>query len=301
MKQLKKVYSKWDELPHGKVQGDTQPGCLVIEGGGFRGLYNEGVLDALLVCGIHFHTVIGVSAGTLGGMSYVTGQLGRAGRINLAHRFDPEFVGLKGFLKSKSVLNLDYVIYPNDKIEPFYVEEMNALDRRFVAVVTNCETGETEYLEKTNCSDMYLAIKASASMSFSTRIVHLDGKKLLDGGCSTHLPYDWAINEGYEKIVVIRTRDKTFRRPGKVSKMPEIYYHKFPRFAKVLKNKELIYNDQCDKLDEYEKDGRIFVLAPSRVVDVELLESDIEKLGNLYWLGYNDTMANIDKLREYLK
>ena len=31
-----------------------------------------------------------------------------------------------------------------------------------------------------------------------------------------------------------------------------------------------------------------------------VLEGDMEKLGDLYWLGYNDANQNIDKIKEYL-
>ncbi len=41
-------------------------------------------------------------------------------------------------------------------------------------------------------------------------------------------------------------------------------------------------------------------MAPSQQVTVSRVESDIEKLGDLYWLGYNDALASLDSLQEYL-
>ena len=47
MKDIKK-YEKLDQIPKGNASHSIQKGCLVIEGGAFRGLYNQGVLDAFM-------------------------------------------------------------------------------------------------------------------------------------------------------------------------------------------------------------------------------------------------------------
>ena len=51
---------------------------LILEGGGTRGIYTAGVLDAFLENNIVFDAVIGVSAGALHGASYVSKQKGRS-------------------------------------------------------------------------------------------------------------------------------------------------------------------------------------------------------------------------------
>ena len=44
----------------------------------------------------------------------------------------------------------------------------------------------------------------------------------------------------------------------------------------------------------------MFVLAPSEPVTVSRFEGDVEKLGELYWLGYNDMVRELPRLRAYL-
>ena len=56
-----------------------------------------------------------------------------------------------------------------------------------------------------------------------------------------------------------------------------------------------------DDLYKLHNDGKIFVIAPSKSVEVTRFEGDMEKLGELYWLGYNDANQNIDKIKEYLQ
>ena len=51
---------------------------LILEGGGMRGVYTAGVLDAFLDAGIEFSSVYGVSAGSCHACSYLSKQRGRA-------------------------------------------------------------------------------------------------------------------------------------------------------------------------------------------------------------------------------
>ena len=48
--------------------------ALVIQGGGTRGIYAAGVLDAFMISKIRFDYVVGTSAGALAGANYVSGD-----------------------------------------------------------------------------------------------------------------------------------------------------------------------------------------------------------------------------------
>lgn len=296
-----KKYAEMDRLPMGQAEGEIRPGCLVIEGGAFRGLYNQGVLDAFLLHNINIHTVIGVSAGALAGMNYVAGQIGRSVRANLGYRYDSRYIGLKALQSSGSILNIDFLLKTYETIEPLNRERFMSADRHFVAVVTNCLNGQTEYRDTGNCRDILAAIKASASMPYLSPMVDVDGTPCLDGGCSCKIAYRWALEHGFGKIVVIRTRDRSFRKPVRETHTAARFYKKYPAFAKKLDDSSREYNDGCDAVDALEKSGRVFVIAPSEPVTVGRLERNLEKLGDLYWLGYHDTLACLDSLRAYLE
>ena len=70
-----KVYSKIDKIPRAKAIDSITEGCIVLEGGALLGLYTAGVLDGLMLMGINMQTTIGVSAGAMFGMGYVSGQM----------------------------------------------------------------------------------------------------------------------------------------------------------------------------------------------------------------------------------
>ena len=56
--------------------------ALVLEGGAMRGMYTAGVLDVFMRNNINFDAIIGVSAGALFGVNYLSKQPGRVIRYN---------------------------------------------------------------------------------------------------------------------------------------------------------------------------------------------------------------------------
>lgn len=139
-------------------------------------------------------------------------------------------------------------------------------------------------------------------MPFISPMVELDGKKFLDGGCSCAVPYQWAIDEGYRKIVVVRTREHGYRdADAKVKNTAKRVYRRHQEFATALDESSVRYNRQCDEMDRLSEEGRIFVIEPSEPVNVARVEGDMEKLGALYWLGYHDAEEKLEALKDYLK
>ena len=58
-----KIYSHIDKIPSGSASRKVTEGCLVLEGGAFRGLYSQGFMDAMMKANINMQCTIGVSAG----------------------------------------------------------------------------------------------------------------------------------------------------------------------------------------------------------------------------------------------
>ena len=296
-----KIYSKIDQLPNGAADNNIVEGCIVLEGGAFRGVYGEGVLDALMQNGINFSCTIGVSAGAMNGMNYVSGDIGRSARTNLRYRHDPRYVGFTALRNNYGVIGFDFVFGQLNQIDPLNQERFWDTRRRFIAVATNCITGCPEYFEKSTCSDIFKAIQASASMPYVSRMVMLDGQPYLDGGCSKSIPYEWALQHKFSKIVVIRTRQEEFRKPDKINKAAFMCYGKHPAFAKVLSEANREYNRECDEIQKLFRQGRLMVIAPSKPIHVGRLEGDMEKLGEIYELGYQDGLNAVNQLKIYLE
>ena len=294
------VYSRLSQIPSGLASEALIPGCLVLEGGAFRGLYTQGFLDAMMQKDLNLSCVIGVSAGALSGLNYVAGQIGRSARTNLTYRRDSRYVGTQAMLRSHSILDIGFLVEDRGILEPVNLERFHRPAQRYIAVATNCQTGEAAYFEKGLCNDIMQAVRASATMPYISPMVMIDGVPYLDGGCACKIPYEWALQEGFPKILVIRTREATYRKNGKKSRTALRFYKKYPAFADKLARSNLDYNSQCEEIEELHQSGRLLRFAPSKPVEVSRLERNLEKLGDLYWLGYQDCLDSLDEIRGYL-
>lgn len=295
------IYRRLDSLPWGRASETITPGCLVIEGGGWRGLYAAGVLDALMVSDINLQTAAGVSAGALCGMGYVCGQIGWAARFDLGFRNDPDYVGRGALRREHAIMGFRYLF--NDLMRIYPMDRKRFLDRKqeLVAEATNLRTGKPVCFRKNEYHNIIGAIMASASVPYVSRPIMLDGDPYLDGACSEKIMYDWAKDQGFEKIVVVRTRDRAFRQESKpLSAYARVLYHRYPAFMESLDHAEERYNEICDSIQADEDAGRTFVIAPADPVDVKKFDDDLDKLGDLYFRGYNEGMALAPAVKEYV-
>ena len=299
------VYEILKDIPLRDAQGGITEGALVLEGGAFRGVYQEGVLDCLMDNGFNFETTVGVSAGALNGVSYSIGQVGRTAHVNIRYRHDGRYVGLSSFIKShlRSLIGFDFVFGKLPDLPDIDVEKLRHNGRRFVAVATNLETGRAEYFENYR-EDIMNCVRASSTLPYISRPVYINDIPYLDGGCGDRIPFKWALNEGYKKVVVIRTRNKDFRIPNNFEKrigMTRRLYGNYKEFALNLAKTDVDYNDLCDELERYEDEGKVFVIYPSEPINIKMLEGDLHKLKYLYDLGYKDAKNSLEKLKEYLE
>lgn len=302
MGRKEKVYSGIADLPNGDAPKTVVPGCMVLEGGAFRGLYGEGVLDFLMQQGINLQCTIGVSAGAMNGFHYVSGQIGRSARVNLGLRHDPRYVGRAARKNNQGIIGFDYIYGEYEKTDPFNYERFESPERRFIAVATNVGNGQTVYFEKGVCKDIRQAIRASASMPYLSKPVPIEGIYCLDGGCSVKIPFRWALEQDFEKVVVIRTRQKEYRRKEKSmeTRLANLVYRRYPDFVRQLKTGPARANADCDEIDRLEEEGRMFVISPSEPVTISRIEGDMEKLGALYYLGRRDAERLLPDLKKYL-
>ena len=277
-------------------------GCLCLEGGAYRGTYTSGVLDCLMDHDINLRTTIGVSAGGLNGFNYVSGDIGRSAILSINFRHDKDYIGLKSLLRTGSIVNFDYMFEEIAKAIPYNEERLFHSGRELIIIATNIETGKPEAFFNTDKETLYKAIAASASMPLVSRPVQIGEGYYLDGGCSTKLPIRYAMEKGHEKIIFVATRQKEYRRKPvpKEFELEKIHYRNYPAFVQSLKMANVLYNNDCDLIDQLVEMGEMYRIAPSEPVTIGRMEGDSEVLEGLYHLGYKDTEAQIEQIKEYL-
>ena len=298
----KKTWSGIDSVKLSSAPDTIVPGCMVLEGGSFRGCYTSGVLDVLMENGINLQTTIGTSAGALNGYNYVAGEIGRAAKINLGYRHDRRYMGPRTLAKNRGVVGFDFLLNEVEEEIPFNRERFENPNRRFLVTVTNCETGQVRYCEKGITPDFQKAVQASASMPFVSDMVEVDGVPCLDGGCAVKIPYRWALDNGFEKILVVRTRPAEYRRPQETKAFTEIterIYRNYPQLVELLDNQSEQYNGACQELEQLQEQGKLLMLCPSGSISVSAIEGDMERLGALYLLGRADAKLMLPQIRAY--
>lgn len=262
---------------------------LVLEGGGLRGVFTCGVLDCFLDHDIHFPYVIGVSAGACNGLSYMSGQRGRAKRSNIDMLEKYHYIGLRPMFKKHCFIDMDLLFndFP-DRLLPYDYDSYWKNPARFEMVTTNCITGKACYLHEDKDGKKLTKIaRASSSLPYVSQVVFINHQPMLDGGIVDSIPLERAMSQGLEKNVVILTRNKGYRKPEKHHNLPRMVYSRFPKLREALMNRSSCYNEQLELVERLESEGKVLVVRPERPIVVSRLENDTQKLTDLYQEGYD--------------
>ncbi len=274
---------------------------LVLEGGAMRGMYTAGVLDTFLEQGITMDAVVGVSAGALFGVNYLSGQRGRVIRYNKRFNGDKDYMGLRPLLRERNIVSTSYAYQEvPQRLDPFDDAAYQRSGVPFYAVVTNIKTGEPEYMQIHSVFAQMDTLRASGSMPFVSTPVRINRKSYLDGGIADSIPYAWLSKQGCDRLVVVLTRDMHYRKKPMNEKLIRLFYRRYPKLANQLMHRHDTYNRAVEELSKWEEEGRAFVIRPSSPIAIGRIEKDPEKLQAVYELGRRDAQAQMDRLREYL-
>lgn len=274
-------------MSYSRIELDGRSG-LILEGGGMRGVFTCGVLDNFMERGIRFPYTIGVSAGACNGLSYMSGQRGRAkySNIDLLQQYD--YIGIKHLIRHGNIMDFKLLFHTfPEEIIPYDYNALAQCSERFEMVTTSCKEGKACYFEEKNNPERIIDIaKASSSLPFVCPIAFVDGEPMLDGGIADSIPLQRAISQGYNNNVVVLTRNYGYRKPEKPERVPFPFYRKYPAIRDAIRRRNAIYNKEISQVEQLEKEGKITVIRPNRPITVSRMERDTEKLLALYNEGY---------------
>lgn len=274
---------------------------LVLEGGGMRGLYTTGALDCLMDYQVAVPYVVGVSAGACNGASYVSNQRGRSLRVNTEYVEDKRYVSLSNFIKTKSVFGMDFLFDEiTYRLEPIDFDQLITSTCDFRIGVTNIVTGKAEYYGKDCLDHDSTVMRASSSIPMFAPVVEYKGQKYLDGGTSDPIPVKKALEDGCDKLIIVLTREKGFvRLPEKMKKIYSHVYKAYPHMIEVLNNRHNVYNAAVEYAYRLADEGRAIVIAPKASLGVGRFEKKKEKLMEAYNKGYQDTLEQLEQIKEW--
>ncbi len=138
---------------------------LVLEGGGMRGLYTAGVLDAFLEAGIKVDGVVSVSAGALFGVNYLSNQPKRALRYNKRFMGDRRYMSFWSWLTTGNFVNKEFSYYKVPmELDVFDQEAFAESGVPFYVVTTDIETGKPDYIKIDHVFEQMEALRASSAL-----------------------------------------------------------------------------------------------------------------------------------------
>lgn len=290
--------------------------ALVLEGGGFRGMFTAGVLDVLQERGVYgFSGVWGVSAGAVNASNFRSRQIGRTMRDILAFRDDRRFMSLWSLATTGDMAGVDFMYDEvQNRLDPCDADAFNASETPMWAVVSDVTFGTPAYLPVRRYPEDIDRVRASASLPTVSRIVELDGHRYLDGGTTDSIPYAAALGlpgapevEGRpaaERALVVLTQDRGFVREqagsGEQIALRSHRYDRYPYYLEALRTRAERYNAQRERLWELEDAGTCLVIAPEEPVRVGSSTRDGESLLALYVAGRRQALERIAEIEAFL-
>lgn len=263
---------------------------IVDVGGGMRGIYAAGIFDWCLDQDIQFDLCAGVSAGSANVAAYVAQQRGRNFRFYTEYSFRRQYMGIGRFLRKRSFIDLDYVygtLSNSDGEDPLDFQKITDSISEILVVATDAKTGEAKYFDKSDMrQDCYDILKASSAIPFVCRPYNVDGIPYYDGALSDPVPIEKAFSCGCEKVVLILSKPKNVIRTSKKDeKLAAAIRKKYPLAAEKLCRRAAKYNESVALAKQYEKEGKLLILAPDDTCGMDTLTRDIEAMRRFYSKG----------------
>lgn len=278
-----------DALSHLPVH--SQKVALVTEGGGQRGIFTAGVLDAFLEANFcPFSLMIGTSAGSLNLASYLCGQSKHAYDVITKATTTNHFFDLTRFLSGKEGLDLDWLLKEMQTKIP--LNWLQARERMRSCTVLACashvDTHRPFYFDLYD-DNWQTSLQASCSIPALRKQPVLNQKQYwIDGGLGAPIPVQEAYKRGYKDIVVIRTVPITtkFNHCWMSILTKSLGRSKLSNLISLLLEHEENYRRTQSFLNYPPSDVTIYEIYPKNDLRSKLIGSSKHSLESDYELGY---------------
>lgn len=279
--------------------------ALIIQGGGSRAAFASGVVDVLAEHGLYADAAYGTSAGALIACNYASHDIGRYEEILETSMTSIRFLKPLGFLFGGSLMNFPWLFKGGKTKRPMNEKEMMEGKTDLYSVSTNLAAFTSLYINRSD-ENFYPSLEASCSLTlFVKKPVFVGGVPALDGGYVERIPFQHALDNGFEKIVIITTRNEGWRFPEeaiheKDEKKVAKRFKQYPKFVEGYMTNRPLYNKQIDFVEKMTREGRFFTVYPEKPLDVGLVEMKKAKTHAAYEYGREVMTSHLDSLIDYL-
>ena len=129
----------------------------------------------------------------------------------------------------------------------------------------------------------------------------LDESLYLDGGISDSIPISHVIERGYEKNIVILTREKGYQKPvtRKPQRLNRMLYKNYPELVKQLESRNQRYNETIKYLEKLEQEQKVLLIRPHKVL-VSRADNNTKRMEAFYRQGYAIADKKLSQIRDFI-
>ena len=261
--------------------------AVIVEGGAMRGIFSAGVLDAFYQQQFNpFELCIGVSAGAINLAAWLAGMHKRSWKIYTDYNCRGQFISWAKYLRGGHLIDLDWLWEIAEREIPLDTSCIINQPATFLITVTNADTGQAEHIEAA-ADEISECLRASSALPTAYRAtVPFRGREYVDGTVSDPLPVQAAIERGAKRIMLIRSRPRSFAmKEGGFQLLSRVQLRGRPAILQQSLNRGQRYNAAL-KLARRPPEG-VFVqeICPPEDFAVSRLTTDTEKLEAGYQQG----------------
>ncbi|SDB48451.1 Predicted phospholipase, patatin/cPLA2 family [Ruminococcaceae bacterium FB2012] len=278
---------------------------LILEGGAMRGLFTAGILDVFMENGITFDGIAGISAGAIFGCNLKSHQIGRALRYNTKFSRDPRYCSLRSLIFTGDYYGVKFCYEDIPfKLDLFDTDTFGKDPAEFWVGATDADTGKPVYhlCRDGKRKDMKW-IRASGSLPLVSRAVNIGGHRLLDGGMSDSVPFEFMEKRGYNRNVIILTRPDGYTKEpvsGGMKLLLKLGMRKYPKAAETMFARSEMYNRQMQEIKKREAEGSVLVIRPYEDLNISRTERDPAELERVCRIGRQVGADRLAEVKDFL-
>ena len=290
-----------------KLESNVFKTALLFEGGSMRGAYTCAVTAYLLEQGVYFDNVYGVSSGSSNAVNYVSRDINRAVGSFTEFIALPNIGDWKTFLKHKGLFNAEYIYeragLPTGPL-PFDIDTFNASPAKATIAAFERDTGRDLFFRKDEMrttAELMRRVRASSTVPLMMPPPKVNGRYCYDGGFAVGggLPLEQIERDGFQKVFVVRTRKRGYRKPAGGNEWARAFFWRRPEMRDAMLTRNARYNAACDLLDEWEREGRAYVFY-SEDLTLTGYERDYDAMWRNFESGYAQIVRDWGRLTAFL-
>lgn len=272
-------------LPH--IRGKV---ALVCEGGGQRGIFTAGVLDAFMAEGYDpFQIMIGASAGAQNLSAFTCDAAGYAREMIVDYTTRSNFFRPLDFVRGGDLVDLDWYFDVLADEHPLDIStgrrRLGCRDLLFSS--TRARDVQACYFDPQEV-DWMTGMKASSAIPLFYRAgVDWQGERYQDGGIADAIPVQEAYRRGARTIVVIRTVPQHSKFSLRWADRLESWIgrERLGEMMQIVRAHERCYTDTQAFIKAPPPDAQVIEIYPSRPLESRVLGSNRSQLEQDYQLG----------------